>query len=249
MESPLVSIVIPCKNYGHYLEEAIKSALGQTYKNIEVITVDDGSTDNSLEVMENFPVKIVEHSYNKGLPFARNTGITAANGELIVPLDADDQLDQQYVTICVAGYLSLPDKNIGIIRTGLVEFKDTGETRSCPPLPFGGLADELAANRIFVSSMFPRKVWEDVGGYSEDMNDGFEDWEFWIKILERGYQVLTITHNLLRYRIHQTSKGRSRSAERTLASKQKMFYKHRNTWKQLLVESIPGWGSKDKEAL
>ena len=248
MAEPLVSIIIPCMNYAQYVEQAIVSALNQSYKNIEIVAVDDGSTDNSLEVMMKHPIRVVEHPYNKGLPCARNTGISDSGGDLIIALDADDQLHREYVSLCVAGYEQLKEGNkIGIVRTGLIHFDGHGKFEECPPLGFGGMVDELVANRIFVSSMFTRHAWEEVEGYSEDMNDGFEDWEFWIKILEKGYNVLTVQRNLLFYRFHPRSKGKMRSLERTLASKQRLFYKHRDTWRKALVESLPKWKEEAKE--
>jgi hypothetical protein len=73
------------------------------------------------------------------------------------------------------------------------------------------------------------------------MNDGFEDWEFWIKIMEHNYNVLTVDRCILLYRIHSSSKGRSRSLERTLTSRKRMFHKHRETWKKVFVEQLPLW--------
>jgi glycosyltransferase involved in cell wall biosynthesis len=166
MEQPLVSIIIPCRNYSAFVEEAICSALNQTYPNIEIVAVDDGSTDNSLETMRKYPIKVVEHPYNMGLPFARNTAIRESSGELIIPLDADDQLQGDYAKLCVEGYQQFKDSRIGIIRTGLINFTSEGMVQKIGPLPFSGVADQLIANRVFVSAMFPKSVWEEVGGYS-----------------------------------------------------------------------------------
>jgi glycosyltransferase involved in cell wall biosynthesis len=96
--SPLVSIVIPCFNRENYIETAVNSALEQTYKNIEVIVVDDGSTDNSLEVLSQYEDKIsLITQENKGVSAARNTGISAVNGEFIIFLDSDDWLSNDLV--------------------------------------------------------------------------------------------------------------------------------------------------------
>lgn len=241
MSDPLVSIIIPCKNYSNFVEEAICSALNQTYKNIEIVAVDDGSTDNSLEVMGKYPIKVIEHPYNMGLPFARNTAIKESSGELIIPLDADDQLHQDYAKLCVEGYQQFKDSRIGIIRTGLIHFSSEGMLQKCSPLSLNNIRDQLISNRIFVSAMFPRVIWEEVGGYSEDMNDGFEDWEFWIKIMEHNYNILTVDRCILIYRLHDRSKGRTRPLERTLISRRRMFYKHRDTWRKVFVESLPTW--------
>lgn len=92
-DKPLVSIIMPSYNSGQFVAEAIQSALDQTYENIEVIVIDDGSTDNSLEIIRSFGSKIYwETGPNKGACIARNRGIDLAEGEYIKFLDADDIL-------------------------------------------------------------------------------------------------------------------------------------------------------------
>jgi len=91
-ESGLVSVIIPCYNQAHFLDEAIESVLTQTYPNREIIVVDDGSTDNTAEVAGRYSA--VRHIYqeNAGPSAARNTGVTKSRGEYLVFLDADDRL-------------------------------------------------------------------------------------------------------------------------------------------------------------
>ena len=92
-ESPLVSVIIPVYNYERYLAEAIESVLGQTYQHLEVIVVDDGSTDRSGEVAKSFAGREVRyfHQLNSGIGPARNKGVELARGEFIAFLDADDR--------------------------------------------------------------------------------------------------------------------------------------------------------------
>lgn len=95
---PLVSIVIPCYNRENYIQQAVDSALSQTYSNIEVIVVDDGSKDNSLAVLSNYEEKIqVISQTNKGVSAARNTGFYASKGDFIIFLDSDDWLSNDIV--------------------------------------------------------------------------------------------------------------------------------------------------------
>lgn len=95
---PLVSIIIPTYNYAHYLVHAIESALAQTHPNIEVIVIDDGSTDHTAEVVKPFHDRIqYRYKENGGLSAARNTGIQAATGDYLVFLDADDLLDSNVI--------------------------------------------------------------------------------------------------------------------------------------------------------
>src|SRR5688572_29332233 len=101
-ERSLVSIVIPCFNYGRYLTEAIESALKQTYSPLEVIIVDDGSTDDTESVARGYEPEVVYLSRpNGGISNARNFGAAVAKGEYLVYLDADDKLDAEFVAKCV----------------------------------------------------------------------------------------------------------------------------------------------------
>jgi glycosyltransferase involved in cell wall biosynthesis len=91
-DAPLVSVVIPCYNQAHFLGEAIESVLAQTYKNFEIVVVDDGSTDNTSEVASRYDGVRLIRQENRGLAEARNTGIGHSEGEYLVFLDADDRL-------------------------------------------------------------------------------------------------------------------------------------------------------------
>ena len=120
----LVSIIIPCYNQAQYLEEAVQSAVDQTYPNIEIIIVNDGSLDNTQKMAEGLQKKYLEKIYivnqgNKGLSEARNSGIREALGKYIVPLDADDKLNEDMVS----KYVYKIEKNdTNIIYTGFQGF-------------------------------------------------------------------------------------------------------------------------------
>src|SRR5919112_6190031 len=89
---PLVTVVIPCYNQAHFLGEAIESVLSQSYRNFEIIVVDDGSTDETSEVASRYEEVRLIRQENRGLSGARNTGIRDSQGEFLVFLDADDKL-------------------------------------------------------------------------------------------------------------------------------------------------------------
>src|SRR5882757_6392481 len=91
-DEPSVSVVIPCFDQAHYLGEAIESALGQTLPPAELIVVDDGSDDNSFEVAGRYPEAVRRRQSHRGVAAARNAGIAASSGDLLVFLDADDRL-------------------------------------------------------------------------------------------------------------------------------------------------------------
>ncbi|MFZ1706733.1 MAG: glycosyltransferase family A protein [Candidatus Nanogingivalis sp.] len=99
--SPLVSIVITNYNYGQYLKKSIDSALNQSYKNIEIIIIDDCSSDNSLVVLEQYSklkkINIIKHKKNKGIVYSRNEALKVSNGEYLSMLDADDFMESNYI--------------------------------------------------------------------------------------------------------------------------------------------------------
>jgi glycosyltransferase involved in cell wall biosynthesis len=112
IQQPLISVIVPCYNYGKYLATAIDSILLQSYKNHEIIVVDDGSTDNSKQVAEKYTEVKYIHQLNQGLSAARNTGIRNSIGEFLVFLDADDWLLPDALTINIKYLQANPEAAI-----------------------------------------------------------------------------------------------------------------------------------------
>ena len=136
LQSGRASIVIPCHNYGMYLAEAIESALGQTYPDVEVIVLDDGSTDDTPEVAARYPsIRFVRHE-NRGLPATLNRGIALAQGEFIAFLDADDRLRPEAIR---AGVASLQNCSDCALTAGRYEIIDDAGRRL--PGPRGAQPD------------------------------------------------------------------------------------------------------------
>ena len=202
-EWPIVSVVIPCYNYGEYLEEAVDSALGQTLQDSEVIVVDDGSTDSlTMEVLAKLdrPRTRVIHQANTGLPGARNAGIGVATGRYICCLDADDALEETYLEKTVTLLESHPD--IGFAYSWVRRF---GAAEGVWEPEDFNLKKLLEYNHVSVSAVFRRQAWEAVGGYWNEMRPGYEDWEFWIRLAAHGYSGKLIPEFLLKYRKHGRS--------------------------------------------
>jgi glycosyltransferase involved in cell wall biosynthesis len=202
---PLVSIIIPCYNYGLYLEEAINSALKQTYRNIEIIVVNDASTDlltiEKLEQLKDLPnIKIIHHNENKGISATRNTAIKASAGKYILPLDADDALDPETVdkTVDVLEH----NANIGFVSMGTRFFGDVDDIYIPPKYNFYTL---LYRNIVSPTSLFRKEAWQQVGGYNENFIYGYEDWEFWINLAKNGWHGFSIEEPLFHYRKHGKS--------------------------------------------
>jgi glycosyltransferase involved in cell wall biosynthesis len=95
-KDPLISVVIPVYNGEQYVASCLDNMMVQSYKNLEIIVVDDGSVDKSAEITQKYPVKLISHGENRGLSAARNTGIDTAQGEYIHFMDVDDSINNDY---------------------------------------------------------------------------------------------------------------------------------------------------------
>ena len=207
-DHPLVSIVILCYNYGRYLGEAIESALVQTYAPIEVIVVDDGSTDDTVAVANRYPVQLIRQP-NQGVCVAGNTGFAAARGEFVLRLDADDRLAPTYVEETVAALRVHPEAHFAY--TAVAYF---GARQGTYPIePFA--ADTLAEwNYVNASALVRRDSLRRVGGYNLNMAGcRCEDWDLWLSFAERDMPGVMVPKPLLLYRQHAgASRGTLRLA-------------------------------------
>lgn len=204
---PKVSVVIPCYNLGHYLDEAVASALAQTMTDLEIIVVDDGSTDPATcALLADYrrPRTRVLRGGNAGVSTARNRGIDAACGEYILPLDADDRIAPGYLEKAVAVLEQRPEVGIVYCRAQLF-----GEVRGEWVTPEFSLPHMLLDNLIFSAALFRRNDWLTVGGYDARMRKGWEDWDFWLRVLELRRKVFRLDDILFSYRIRKGSRERS----------------------------------------
>ncbi len=228
--SPLVSVIIPCYNQGLYAGEAIESALGQTYKNIEIVCVDDCSTDNSAEVIREYAdrhenVKFIRQSVNSGVCAARNRAIDACLGEYILPLDADDIIDKEYVGKAVEVLNSKPE--VGIVYCGARYF---GRKKRRWKLPVFDKNKILFENCIFNCAMFRKKDFLTCGKYNTNMHGGCEDWDLWLSFVEHGFEVYKLKEEMFFYRKYNT-KTRTDYADNSLDSILKnLFLNHINLY-------------------
>jgi glycosyltransferase involved in cell wall biosynthesis len=186
-----VLVVIPCFNQAEYLGEAIESALAQTVP-VDVIVVDDGSTDESAEVASRYPVKVLRQQ-NRGASAARNAGIAASDHAWILPLDAADRIEPE----TVAALIDLDD----IVVPSCLTF-GAAVHPWVPELGHPALADFLEANYSTATALYRRWVWEKAGGYDEAMLHGGEDWDFWIRALAAGAGITVVSDKLMRYRVY-----------------------------------------------
>ena len=206
MNPGLISVIVPCYNQGIYLKETIQSALASTYRPLEIIIINDGSTDDSLELArvletQHPEVRVLDQA-NGGVTKARNTGIAAAQGEYILPVDGDDLISPTYIEQGLAILSSHPE--VKVVYCQAEKFTET--TRKPWKLKPFSLQQLAKDNMIFVSALFRKTDALAVGGFSEDMQLGREDWEFWIKLLKNGGEVVQLPEVGFYYRLTPNSK-------------------------------------------
>lgn len=217
LECPfLASIVIPCFNYGRFLPEAVNSALTQTLRPIEIIVVNDGSTDPETlrvlgEIEQQGQCQVI-HQQNAGASVARNRGIEASHGEYICCLDADDMLESTYLETTVAmleAYTSA-----GIAYTWVQMFGRENRTWFTQD---SDIENMIIDDSVPAAATFRRDDHIFVNGFSPLMRPGYEDWDFWLSLVELGRAGVCANVSFIRYRVHGRNKGlRSHKQRRRL---------------------------------
>ncbi|MGG3926630.1 glycosyltransferase family A protein [Metabacillus fastidiosus] len=196
-DSPLVTIVIPCYNYGKYVNASIDSLLNSTFQDIEIIVVDDGSTDEqTIEILDqlNRPKTRLIRQENQGLPAVRNRAIGEAKGKYIISLDPGDKIHPTFME--KAFWIMEVYPIIGFVSSGL---RAVGtENWEFIPGPYN-FYTELHQNIVCGHAMFRKQGWEDVGGYKKMHVMGYEDWNFWISLGESGWIGYLIPEILFSY--------------------------------------------------
>jgi len=225
-----VSIIIPCYNKEAYVKEAVKSALSQTYQNIEIICIDDCSTDNSKTILKALADKynniiLLEEDANIGVCRARNKAIDIANGEYILPLDADDTLEPSFVEKAI----NILDKNddIDVVYSRVRNLNTKKEL-----FKHNKDANLLYGNFITCSAMFKKSDLLNVGGYDTNFDKiGCEDWDLWLTFIEKGLNFYQLNEFLFNYR-QDLNKNRTclqHSNKEEIYSQ--ILFKHKNLYK------------------
>ncbi|AYN00505.1 glycosyltransferase family 2 protein [Chryseobacterium sp. 3008163] len=203
MNQPLISIIVPCYNQAQYLDECLQSALDQTYQNWECIIVNDGSPDNTEEVAKRWVEKDARFKYfktkNGGVSAARNYGIDKAVGEWILPLDGDDKIGNLYMEAAIT-YMN---SDFEVIYCNAEFF---GTENSVWNLSDYSFKEILKHNLIFCSAFYKKSSFVKTGGYDITMLKGYEDWEFWINLMNSGTKVIKLDYVGFFYRRKEISR-------------------------------------------
>lgn len=204
MTQSLVSVIVPIYNMERYLEEAVDSILLSDYSNIEVILVDDGSTDGSYAVAQRYGLQDSRVRFykqvNAGACAARNYAISLAKGVYILPVDADNRISPTFISRAVTELER--DAEVKVVCPRAEFFGERSGEWKLPPFSLKLLARK---NMMDTCALYRKSDWERVGGYCEEII-AREDWEFWIAVLKDGGKVVRLPQVELYYRVRPASK-------------------------------------------
>ena len=225
---PKVSIIIPCYNSAKYLLDTVESVQKQTYCNWECIIMDDGSSDNTKQIVTNLCSEDSRFFYyyqdNQGPSVARNNAIAHSSGHYILPLDSDDTISPSYIEKAV-GYLETnPNIKLVYCLTDTIGISDS--TSRNDPYCHSGL---LWKNMIHVSSVFRRIDYNKTNGYNPNMRDGLEDWDFYLSFLTPNDSVHLIEEPLLHVRKKVCSRNHD-AVDNIQKLTQQIFENHRDLY-------------------
>ena len=197
VEPPRITVVIPCYNGGAFLPGALESLCRQTFRDFEVVVVDDGSDDPAtLAVLATLDegVRLLRQE-NRGLAAARNAGIAAAHGAFVLPLDCDDRLEPTFLARTLAALEGHPEAAFAFSHLKL-----EGERTGTLAKDYNTFT-QLFLNQLPYALLMRRGVWQAAGGYDEAMREGYEDWEFNIRLARKGLAGMVVAEPLFRYHV------------------------------------------------
>jgi glycosyltransferase involved in cell wall biosynthesis len=222
-----VSIIMPAFNVEKFVSDAINSVLNQTYKNFELIIIDDGSKDNTLKVVCSFDdkrIKVLKQE-NLGVSKARNAGINKSQNKYIAFIDSDDKWHPKKLENFIN---NISENNIGIYHSNVILFDENGKDLSkynySEPISLDNDRDLILIYDFIVLSsvIIPKKVLTEFNGFAEDLN-GTEDWDLWIKITRR-YNIYKIEEYDTFYRVNPN--GLSKNRKLFLLEEYKVIQRH-----------------------
>lgn len=235
---PKISVIIPVYNTAKYLSDCLDSVIAQTFQDIEIICVNDGSTDNSGEILATYAARDkrirVINQENQGVVSTRNNGIKNANADLIFPLDSDDYIAPNALEKMYAAIMS-GSGDIITCRVMLCGYQ-SGEMRLPRPTKFN-----MAFNNCLVSAaLFKKSDFIACGGYSSDYEMALEDYDFWLNLVfNHNKKIYRIPEILFFYRIKDKSESRNWQHRAHHASLVKQMYqKYPRTHIYILLNKI-----------
>ncbi len=230
MSKPIVSVIIPCYNAAFFLKEALDSIVKQTYKSLEILIIDDGSTDNSLSICNEYSntddrIQVIENKSNIGLVRTLNKGISIAKGQYIARMDADDishlnriekQIEylSQHTNISVLGCNALSiDMNSKVTKKSSSIYCES---------------QTISFSAFFTQALIHGSVLAKANVLKENLYDinfkHSEDFELWLRLISKNHQIANIDEVLYYYRINESGVSQQNSETQIMSHNKASFY-------------------------
>jgi glycosyltransferase involved in cell wall biosynthesis len=240
---PKVTIIMPVYNKEAFVEASLLSAVKQTFADVEIIIVNDGSTDGSAAICKQYEKQYSNIIYieqeNQGVVCARNNAVRASRGEYIFPLDADDEIAKECIQLM---YEHISSESVDVVYSYVARMADESVLlkQEQVKIPYF-----LVQNCVCVSAMFRRSDWEKYGGYNENMSEGLEDWDFWLNFVEDEKTFGLVKKTLLYWRVVEGSRNnfdfqrKQKLLRQLIANHPKLYQNYRNKpWHYFLYRFV-----------
>lgn len=238
IKKPKVYAVVTCYNQGEVIAETLDSLLQQSYRNLSVLVVDDGSTDPvTLACLERYQhqnpraVQVI-HKPNGHVASARNLGIRLSESDYVFISDGDDIYDRTLIEKLVA--VLDQDPHAGVASSWIQTF---GLAEWIVKPQGGSVSDFLHKNNCPAQALIRKQCWLDASGYDETMKQGYEDWDFYLAVTEQGWRIAIVPEPLIHYRVADVSLNLT-AYQRRLQLISAMIRKHESTYHQYLVDVL-----------
>lgn len=228
MLNPRISVVIPTYNRTDFLPKDMQSVLNQTYRDWEMIIVDDGSIDKTEEVVKGYKesrIRYITHKYNLGLSAARNTGIKNSRGKYIAFLDSDDEWFPEKIS-CQMNIFQKEDSKCGVVCTGGYKIKGNQiMSKKSVPINLDSFYEKfLFENITWTSNVLVKKECFKKAGLFDENLESCEDWDMWIRIA-KYYKFIFLETTLVKYVIHSDQLSENLLAK--INARKKILFKYK----------------------
>lgn len=240
--NPAVTVVIPTYNRAHFLKHTISSVLAQTFSDFELIIVDDGSTDNTADIVKQFSdprIRFIPLGKNCGGNYARNQGIKSAHSELIAFLDSDDEWLPNKLELQINCLQNNNSHNANIIYCAYFQYYESTKRKIIITGSYeGNVFHHLLQGWCPALSTFiiRRSSLLEIGGFDENL-PSFQDYDLFLRLAKNNSIFAVISEPLVTKIVHE-----SQQVSRTWISKLKGFQMFRERWRADMINQLGFWG-------